>query len=135
MEEGVESFCDDLADIYDYNVLNCTACKARAVISGELFVLEEGHTEEYIVCLCCLSSINIELEARLLDCYECCDRSYLIDAFNEQKGQRYIGKCSECETDTYVRKCTGCWEFYHPSEEPEVRLGDKYYCSEECLPA
>ncbi|BBC39441.1 hypothetical protein PDPE_1-00281 [Photobacterium damselae subsp. piscicida] len=97
--KGVESFCDDLAEIYDCDVLHCMACHARSVISGELFVLEYGQSDEYIVCLCCLSSINIEHEARLIECYECCDTSYLIDAFNVQKGQRYIGKCSECETD------------------------------------
>lgn len=129
--KGVESFCDDLTEIYDCDVLHCTACHARSVISGELFVLEDGQSDEYIVCLCCLSSINIEHEARLIECYECCDTSYLIDAFNVQKGQRYIGKCSECETDTYVRKCAGCEEFYHPSEA-EVSVDGRFYCSKSC---
>ncbi|BCV66989.1 hypothetical protein TUM17387_23480 [Shewanella carassii] len=130
--EGVEDFCDDLADIYNCEVLSCTACKSRAVVSGEIFVLEEGHTEEYVVCLCCLSSINIEHEARLLECYKCFDRAYLIDAFNEQKNQLYIGKCSECDTDTMVRKCANCEWFYHPSSEPEVKFINKYFCSESC---
>lgn len=130
--KGVEGFCDDLAEIYDCDVLTCLACHARSVISGELFVLEDGNSDENIVCLCCLSSINIELEARLIDCYECYETSYLINALNVQEGQRYIGKCSECDTDTYVRKCSGCEDFFHPLAEETVKVEHGIYCSEVC---
>ncbi|EMN7336214.1 hypothetical protein WB897_004535, partial [Vibrio vulnificus] len=54
--KGVESFCEDLSDIYSCDVLTCTACHASSVVSGELFALEEMHNDEFIVCLCCLSS-------------------------------------------------------------------------------
>lgn len=130
--EGVESFCDDLTKLYHCEVLKCSSCKSKAVVSGDLFVLEDGHTDEYLVCLCCLTSINIEHEAELLECYECLNKSYLIDALNEQKYQLYIGKCSECDTNTEVRKCAHCEWFYHPSSEPEVKFLDKHFCSESC---
>lgn len=130
---GVESFCEDLSDIYDFQPLNCMACNCNSVVSGEYFVLEDGHIEDSLTCLCCLTSINIELKASLLECYKCCENSYLIDALNEQVNQLYRGKCSECETDTEVRKCISCECFYHPSSELEVSAKDKYYCSKRCM--
>jgi hypothetical protein len=129
---GVEEFCDDLSELYDCYPLNCSRCYSRSVVSGELFVLEEGQTDGYIVCLCCLSSINIEHEARLIDCYVCSEESYLLDAFNEQAEQLYFGKCTDCDTDTWVRKCANCEKFYHPAARTEARLKDAFFCSENC---
>jgi hypothetical protein len=131
--QGVESFCEDLSEIYDLDIFNCMTCYSNSAVSGELFVLEEGQTEDYLVCLCCLTSINLELEANLLECYICDDESYLIDILNEQEEQLYAGKCSQCETDTWVRKCANCESLYHPAEEPEVSAQNKYFCSKSCL--
>ncbi|EKO3407932.1 hypothetical protein R1U54_000067 [Vibrio fluvialis] len=130
--EGVSSFCDELVDIYDCDVLTCTACNSFSVVSGELLGLQEGCCVSDLVCLCCLTSINIEREARLLECYECGEKSYIIDAYNEQDDQLYVGKCSECHTDTWVRKCPDCESFYHPKAEKEVFSKGKYFCSKSC---
>ena len=130
--QGVEEFCDELAEIYDCYPLICSQCHSRAVVSGELFVLQDGQHDEYIVCLCCLNSINIEHEARLIDCYTCGERSYLVDAFNEQPNKLHPAKCNECATDTWVKKCTSCREFYHPTVS-EAKSSGKFFCSEGCL--
>ncbi|HAS6022118.1 TPA: hypothetical protein ACGUVV_004826 [Vibrio vulnificus] len=129
---GAESFCEEIADIYHCDVLNCTNCKSDAVISGEILGFYEGCCVSDLVCLCCLTSINIENEARLLYCPDCDDRSYLIDALNEQDEQLYVGKCMACPTNTWVRKCGFCEEFYHPSSENEVEYNGFYFCSTDC---
>ena len=63
----------------------------------------------------------------------CVDGSYFIDLLNPQDHQLYVGKCSECGTDTWVRKCEECEELYHTSEKHEVNFQNKYFCSEDCL--
>lgn len=131
--EGVESFCQDLSEIYDSEIFNCMACYSNSAVSGELFVLEDRQTEDYLVCLCCLTSIDLELEANLIECYVCDDKSYLVDVLNEQERQLYVGKCSECDTDSWVRKCANCGTLYHPTNEPEVSTQKKYFCSQSCL--
>ena len=131
--EGVEEFCDELSELQDFYPLICSRCGCRSVISGELFVLQENQYEDYISCLCCLSSINIEHEARLIDCYKCSERSYLLDAFNDQGKQLHPGKCTDCDTDTWARKCKSCKDFYHPSAVEEFEREGVFCCSEICM--
>lgn len=123
-EDFAGEFCDD--------VYPCLSCGAYAATPAEVMVLDSSNTEDDLICLCCLSSIDIKYQARLLDCHHCGDKSYYVDAINEQPHQLYVGKCVECETNTPVRKCDWCNDFYHPSSVTEVIVGDKYYCSQSC---
>lgn len=128
---GAEAFCSELSEFWDVYPIICSRCHSRAVISSELFVLEEGQDVDCIVCLCCLSSINIEREARLMECNVCFEKTYLIDAWNQQHHQLHPAKCTECDADAWVRKCASCEDFYHPAGKDFVKDG-KYYCSELC---
>lgn len=130
---GAESFACDIAGIYNADVHICLGCKAYAAISAEIMVLDESNHEEDLICLNCFSSIDLSDQARLLECYECFEKSYYIDALNEQNDQLYIGKCIECDTNTPVRKCKNCGEYYHPSEKDEVHKNNLYFCSQICL--
>jgi hypothetical protein len=128
---GVDSFVHQLSDLHDMEIRTCLTCKHQAVVAGEFFGLEGAEGDEYLVCLNCFDSIDIEHEARLLDCHKCGEKAYLIDAFNEQEHQLYVGKCSECGEDSWVRACANCEIFFHP-EEGESELYGKYFCSTDC---
>lgn len=123
-EDFASEFCDD--------VYPCLSCGAYAAIPAEIMVLDHSNSEEDLICLCCLSSMNTRYEVRLLECYQCCDKAYYVDAMNEQSHQLYNGKCVECNISSFVRKCRWCDHYYHPSIEPEVRVKDRYYCSQSC---
>ncbi len=131
-KDGVQSFVDDLEAVFDCTPLRCFRCKARTVINGEIMALEKGQSEEDIVCLNCFSAINIEFEARLMECGVCTERSYLIDAFNEQADQLYVGKCSECQADDWVRRCRICRYFYHPFGSNEISVDGLFFCGPDC---
>jgi hypothetical protein len=131
--KGAESYAERIADRWNEPYRRCLSCGAMAVLSGELMALDESTaSEEDMICLCCLSSINISEEARLIECYKCFEHSYWLDALNEQHHQLYVGKCVECETSTWVRRCLNCEDFYHPSASDEVIKDGRYYCCDEC---
>ncbi len=130
--EGSESFVADLESIYEVKALTCLECGAHSVITGEVMVLEDGHTEEDLICLNCLTSVNTECDARLITCYNCSKKSYLLDALNEQDNQLYIGICSECRANNRVRRCANCEDFYHPTSVAEVLVESLYFCSPDC---
>lgn len=123
-EDFASEFCDD--------IYPCLSCGAYAVTLAEFIRLDGSNSEDDLICLCCLSSINTTYQGKIIDCYHCCDKAYYIEIMNEQPHQLYSGKCVECETDTFVRKCHWCHHYYHPSNEREIRLEDKYYCSQSC---
>lgn len=123
---------EDFASEFCRDTYPCLSCGAYAVTSAEVMVLDDSNSEDDLICLCCLSSMNTKYEARLLECYKCSDKAYYVDAMNEQAHQQYVGKCVECKTNTYVRKCGRCKDYYHPANTPEVQVGEKYYCSESC---
>lgn len=129
---GVESFVSQIADLNNSNVTPCITCGAYSVVNGEILVLDEVHSHNDFVCLNCLTSVNIEHECRILVCYDCSEKAYYVDALNEQARQLYVGKCAECGTDTWVRKCFGCEIFYHPSSTDEVVIDGKYFCCSDC---
>jgi HEPN domain-containing protein len=128
---GVESFCSELSETWDVYPIICSRCNSRSVISSELFVLEENQDVDCIVCLCCLCSINIEQEARLMECYICFEKTYLVDAWNQQAKQLHPAKCTECDTKSSVRQCANCEGFYHPAVNDYEKDG-RYYCSSTC---
>lgn len=131
--KGVEKFIGELIELNEYcEVLTCMACKKYSVVSGEYFALEHFHFDDHRICLNCLTSIDLLVEARIIECYNCYEESYLINALNEQNDQLYIAKCSECNTDTLVRKCRNCEKFYHPNSSEEQKCGKEYFCSENC---
>lgn len=131
--KGAESFAVDVADIYcDAEVHICLGCEAYAAISGELMVLDDTNHEEDLVCLNCFSTVDLSDQARLLECYQCFEKAFYIDALNEQGEQLYVGKCVECETNTFVRKCKSCEDYYHPSEKQEVENNGLFFCSKDC---
>jgi hypothetical protein len=129
--EGVDTFVHQLTELHDMEIRTCLACDQRAVVPGEFFGLAGAAGVEYLICLNCFDSIDIEHEARLLECHSCGDKSYIIDAFNEQDRQLYVGKCSECDENSWVRACANCKDFYHP-ETGETESGEKYFCSPDC---
>jgi HEPN domain-containing protein len=131
--KGAESFAKTVAKMWDAPRYKCLSCHAFAVVSGEVMSLDDSTvTDEDMICLCCLSSINVGREARLIQCYNCHEKSYWIDAYNEQENQLYVGKCTECDTNTWVRKCPVCEDFYHPSATSEVKKGKRFFCSRDC---
>lgn len=130
--KGAESFAEKIAELWHTSCQKCLSCEAYAVISGELMSLDESTTDEDMICLCCMTSINLEHEARLLECHNCFENAYWIDALNEQDKQLYVGKCMECDTRTWVRRCFNCEKFYHPSATDEVIDHDKYFCCLDC---
>lgn len=123
---------EDFASDVDDEVYCCLGCGAYAVIYSELMVLDDSNSEDDLICLCCLSSLDTRNQAKLLECYKCFEKSYYIDSLNEQEDQLYVGKCVECETSTWVRKCKECEKYYHPSESKEVHMAGKYFCSKDC---
>lgn len=129
--QGVESFVDRLSEIHDTPIHTCLACHQYAVVSGEYFGLLGAVGTEYLICLNCFDSIDVESEARLLRCHRCEEQSYIIDAFNEQEQQLYVGKCSNCGEDSWVRYCRNCERFFHP-DEGEVYVDGLYFCSSDC---
>lgn len=131
--KGAESFAGEISAARDVSCQRCLTCGAIAAMSADAIPLDESTNDEKdIVCLCCLTSINIEEEARLLDCYVCDGHTYWMDAYNEQENQLYVGKCTECQTDSWIRKCFRCGEFYHPSAISQVRYKKLYFCSADC---
>lgn len=130
--EGVKSFVSDLIDNFDATPRMCLSCYTQSVVSGEVIGLEKDHCEEHLVCLNCLTAIDTSHNARLIECYVCHEKAYLVDAFNEQDNQLHVAKCSECETDTWVRMCHNCEEFYHPSASEEVEMNGSFFCCSIC---
>ena len=79
---GVASFVEDLKENFDAKVLSCLDCKMKSIVRGDVMGLGDSCCEDDIVCLNCLSSIDTCFQARLIDCFKCHDRAYLIDALN-----------------------------------------------------
>jgi len=129
---GAESFALDLSDIFDTEPHKCILCESRSVINGAIMALEEGDSEEDLICLNCLTSLNTEEQVNIIKCQNCGNEAYHIDILNEQNKQQYVGKCSECGEDTWVRKCKNCEIFYHPSDTNEVTSNGMYFCSTTC---
>ena len=131
--KGAESYAESIADMMGTQYHRCVSCGAMALLSGDDMVLDESTSAfDDMICLCCLSSINISREARLLECHQCSEKSYWVDALNEQGHQLYPGKCIECKTNTWVRKCRNCKYFYHPSVTDEVYKDGEHFCSDNC---
>jgi hypothetical protein len=129
---GAESFAKNIAEMWHTSCNRCLTCEADAVVSGELMSLDESTTEEDMICLCCMTSLNIVGEARLLECNRCFENSCWIDALNEQHDQLYVGKCISCDIKTKVRRCFHCHDFYHPLTTDEVTDNGKYFCRIDC---
>ncbi len=135
--ESVEEFIDDLVIMHEnfsFPIRTCFSCGKYTVIPKEIFDMGQPTSSvvDDLVCLNCLEVYQMEFACTIIDCYECVDGSYFVDLLNPQAQQLYVGKCSECGTDTLVRKCSECEKLYHPSEEQEIRFRDKFSCSEEC---
>jgi hypothetical protein len=129
---GAESFAEDFIDGRYANIYKCHACGAHACISAENLALDDSNHEDDLICLNCFSTVDLSIQAKLLDCHRCYETAYYVDSLNEQDNQLYIGKCVECETEDRVRKCKECGRYYHPSEEDEVKINNVYFCSENC---
>lgn len=130
--QGVQSFVEQLIELHDMPVKTCLTCKQYAVVPGEFFGLIGAEGDEYIVCLNCFDSLDVENEVRLLTCHKCEEESYIIDALNEQPGQLYVGKCTECGEDSWMRACASCKKFHHP-EQGEVVFQERFFCSSDCV--
>lgn len=132
-EESVEEFIDDLVITRDCIIRTCLSCGGYSVIPKEVFNIGEMTSDdtEDLVCLNCLEVYDQEV-CKVIDCYNCVDGSYYIDVLNPQKNQLFFGKCVDCGADTWVRKCATCGRLYHPSEETEIVIDGKYYCSQQC---
>lgn len=133
--ESVEEFINDLLSKGDFPVKTCLSCGEYTLIPKEVFEMGErtSSVAEDLVCLNCLDVYKMKSHNIIIDCYNCVDGSYLVHLLNPQEHQLYVGKCTECETDTWIRKCAECERLYHPSEEQEVNFHGKYFCSESCL--
>lgn len=134
--ESVEEFIDDLVIIHkDFPIRTCLSCGEYTLIPKEIFDIGEPTSSvvDDLVCLNCLDVYEMESDNTIIDCYECIDGSYFVNLSNPQEQQLYVGKCSECGTNTWVRKCAECERLYHPSDEQEVNFQDKFFCSEECV--
>lgn len=129
---GAESFAHDLVTYYEEGPFICLGCKAEAAISADLMVLDDSNSEDDLVCLNCFSTVDLCYQARLLVCYKCDERAFYIDALNEQENQLYLGKCVNCNTESFVRKCKNCDDYYHPLNSKEVNKNSKYFCSKGC---
>lgn len=132
--KGVERFIGILTDFYDsIEIRTCGACQSYSVVNGYFFALTASHEENNFICLTCFFEYDVEHEAVLIECNKCSKKSYLIDRFNEQRKQLYVGGCTECGADAWVRRCKNCGEFYHPLESCEEKYGNSYFCSSDCL--
>lgn len=132
--KGVKSFVGHLQSIWGNDIAStCLRCEEFSVVTGDFFSLEEYQYEKHLVCLNCLTTIDTELQATLIKCYECDKKSYILDHNNEQNHQLFVGKCTECEASTWVRKCHECEIFYHPPVEDEKKENGKYFCSIDCV--
>jgi len=113
------------------SAVNCLSCDQRTLIPADLFSLAGADTPDHLVCLNCFEALNTAEEAAVIDCHECGQRSYFIDAYNEQQSQRHVAKCSECGANTWVCRCKECERFFHPSLEEVIRVAGRF-CSEAC---
>jgi hypothetical protein len=129
--KGVESFINHLAEVHNIEIRTCLACNQHAVVTGEFFGVLGAEGADNLICLNCFDSIDIEHEARLLQCHKCLKNTYIIDAFNEQERQLYVGKCTSCGEDSWVRCCRNCEKFFYP-EADEVYSDGIYFCSSDC---
>lgn len=129
---GVHEFVQDLICTADTPLFKCVHCNCETMVSGEAFPVDNCY-DEALICLTCFETINLEVQAKLLDCYKCGDRAYLIDTLNPQPLQAHPGKCLECGVNTNMVKCAACEEYFHPSAEEPVILDGKVYCSLECF--
>lgn len=125
---GVEEFVEEL----ECEVFPCPDCGALAFISSESFNIFNVWEPDLRHCLCCFSFVD-PVSATFIECYNCCENSYMVEILNEQRKSMYAAKCLECNTDTWVRKCANCDAFYHPIVTDEKLCKDKYLCSDECL--
>lgn len=130
--KGVQGFVKRLKNTHHMDVRNCLACQQHSVITGEFFGLSGAEGMEYLICLNCFDSLDVEHEARLIRCHVCKNRTYIVEALNEQERQLFAGKCTACHEDSFVRRCSECESFYHP-EDGEFNSEGKYFCSSDCL--
>lgn len=129
--DGVESFAEDyIARLYECDILPCPNCGALSLIPNEFLYFDEIMFNG-LSCLCCFNLIETETSTELIDCYVCNKEAYLIDILNEQPHNEFVGYCLNCQTNTWVRKCSICKQYYHPTVEGLQRNG-KYYCSSCC---
>ncbi|MGF6814969.1 hypothetical protein OKW33_001775 [Paraburkholderia atlantica] len=130
--KGVQGFVEQLKNVHKMDVRPCLTCQQRTVITGEFFGLIGADGMEYLICLNCFDSLDVEHEVRLIKCHVCHNHTYIVEALNEQKQQLYAGKCTACHEDSFVRRCIQCENFYHP-EDGEFNESGKYFCSSGCL--
>jgi hypothetical protein len=131
--ESVKDFIDNC--LIDCDVRTCLSCGEYTLIPKEVFDIGEptSSVSDDLVCLNCLEVYEMESDNTIIECYKCSEESYFVHLLNPQNKQLYEGKCSECGTNTWVRKCAECEKLYHPSEVHEQYFDDKYFCSDECV--
>jgi hypothetical protein len=62
---GAESFADRVAKMWGGTTKKCVQCCSKTVVSGDFMALDESNADQDdMVCLCCLTSVNIQDEAR-----------------------------------------------------------------------
>ncbi len=64
--KGVRGFVEQLEKIHSMDVRPCLACQQHTVITGECFGLVGAEGIEYLICLNCFDSLDVEHEARLI---------------------------------------------------------------------
>lgn len=130
---GVENFVSKLLKNQNINIMECPTCYTYALIPKEFFDLSYGEYEEGLICLNCFDFIELDTSAKLIECFICNNRSYLVDILNEQEDNLYCGVCLCCGYSEDVRKCFGCGRLYHIHENGEYIRNGKYYCCKECM--
>jgi|GEM_PF-2440445 len=132
-KKGANTFVEILQNIHNIDRITCLNCGEYTMVTGEIFALEGADDDEYLVCVNCLTALNMEHQVAKIRCYECEEDSYFIDRLNEQEDQMHVAGCSECKIDTWVRRCKNCLRFYHPSIAEELKENGHYFCSNTCL--
>ncbi|NHF68460.1 hypothetical protein, partial [Xanthomonas hortorum] len=70
----------------------CLHCGEAAVVSGEVLTFEPATTGDDVVCLCCLSYLEVAMSVALLRCIDCCEMAVYIDRLNPQERGSFPAK-------------------------------------------
>lgn len=130
---GTQNFAKNIAALHNLKIYECPFCYSHSFIDKKIFTCDELGDEGF-QCVTCFNSYYLHDQIGLAKCCVCGDNAFVLDCLNPQEnGNKYIGRCLECNFYHYAYKCDNCDAYItYVDDNVLVRVNNNIFCSKKC---
>ena len=131
--EGTENFAKNITP-NGKKVYECPFCYSHSFVDKKTFTCDELDDEGF-QCVTCFNTYYLHDQIELAKCCVCGGCAFVLDCLNPQdNGNKYIGRCLECDFYYHAYKCENCEKYFIDiNENILVRVDDKIFCDKNCF--